>query len=254
MKHVGAFLAAGLVLAANVFVLVRVARNRSGSPPAAVELTERELRLVRPFRESTALFLELTWQPAWRGLTFENGPGWFDRAKLEELGYDCRLPVTDPSAPEHYRMMSAREAFAVLQYKEAASTDGGEGRLTMSRLVAVDAGRDPALLRSKYPDAQRFLIVPSLVRLLYQVKWDPNTRRYLPDAYLCGSVVQMQVNQIAVPPSQRGVFEALGKSSYEFFGTPEGRARGPRYSAILYYGNHHEPWIGACHLIPTTSR
>jgi hypothetical protein len=248
MRRRGAFLAAALVLAADVFVLVKAAQNRSGSPSSTIELTERELRLVRPQRESTALFLDLVLEPPPISAGSDDGPGWFNQAKLEELGYDCRLPLTDPSAPEHYRRMPAREAFAVLEYRKAVPAEAGESRLTWSRLVAVDAGRDPTLLRRKYPDARRVLIVPSLVRLFYQVKWDPNTRRYLPGAYLRGSVVQMRVNQISLPPSQRRVFETLGHSSYDYFATPEGRARGPRYSAVLYYGKNYEPWIGSCRL------
>ena len=252
MKRRGPFLAAALVLAADAFVLVKAAQNRSGSPTATIELTERELRLVQPQRESTALFLELAWEPARRDFKFEDGPGWFNQAKLEELGYDCRLPLSDPSAPEHYRLMPAREAFAVFEYGEAVPAEAGDSRVTLSRLVAVDAGRDPTLLRRRYPDARRVLIVPSLVRLFYQVKWDPNTRRYLPGAYLRGGVVQIQVNQISVPPSQRRVFETLGHSSYDYFAMPEARARGPRYSAVLYYGKNYEPWIASCRLLTAT--
>jgi hypothetical protein len=250
MRHPGIILAAAVVLAADAFVLVKAALNRSGSPAAVIQLTERELRLVRPQRESTALFLELAWEPApGRRFKFEDGPGWFNQAKLEELGYDCRLPLTDPSAPAHYRAMPAKEAFAVLEYNEAAWGDAGEDHSSWSRLLAVDAGRDFALLRKKYPDTRRVLIVPSLVRLSYEAKWDPNTRRYAPGAYLRGAVVQMLVSEISVPPSQRRVLESLSQTTYNYFATPEARARGPRYSVVLYYGRNYEPWIGSCRLI-----
>ena len=55
MRRIAILLAAALVLAADIFVVVKAARNRSGPPIATIELTERELRLVRPQRESTAL-------------------------------------------------------------------------------------------------------------------------------------------------------------------------------------------------------
>jgi hypothetical protein len=251
MRCPGIILAAAVVLAADAFVLVKAAHNRSGSPAAAIQLTERELRLVRPQRESTALFLELAWEPApGRRFKFEDGSGWFNQTKLEELGYDCRLPLTDPSAPAHYRAMPAKEAFAVLEYNEAAWGDTGEDRSSWSRLLAVDAGRDFAVLRRKYPDTRRFLIVPSLVRLhYYEVRWDPNTRGYAPGAYLGGAVVQILVSEISVPPSQRRVLESLSQTTYDYFTTPEARARGPRYSVVLYYGRNHEPWIGSCRLI-----
>jgi hypothetical protein len=231
MRHGGVLLAAALVLAADAFVLVRVAHNRSGPPATAIELTERELRLVRPFRESTAWFLRLTWGPSARSFRFEDGPGWFDKSKLEELGYDCRSPLNDPEAVARYRAMPAREAFAVLEYSEGS----GNG------LVAVDAGRDFTKLRSKYADTRRYLIAPCLVRLIYQTKWDPVNRREAPGAYLRGTIAELLVSEIAVPPSQRGVFAGLSETADRSNTSP-----GPRYSALLYYGKDHEPWIGPC--------
>lgn len=254
MKRPGMLLAAILVLAADGFVLIRVAHNRSGPPAAAVELTERELRLVRPQRESTALFLQLAWEPAAGRYKFEDGPGWFDKAKLEEIGYDCRPPLSDPQAVARYRLMPAKEAFAVLEYNAAAGADSGPDRATRSRLLAVDVGRDLALLRSKYPDTRRFLIAPCLVRLIYQTKWDPSTRREAPGAYLRGTIGQMLVREISVPPSQRSVFESLHQNTYAYFTTPEARLRGPRYSAVLHYGRDHEPWLGSSRLLAASPR
>lgn len=250
MRRIPILLAAALVMAADISVVVKAARNRSGSPIATIELTERELRLVRPQRESTALFLELAWEPAWgRGrFQFEDGSGWFNQAKLEEIGYDCRLAPSDPSAGAHYRAMTAKEAFAVLEYREAGGGGVGDGRSAASRLVAVDVGRDFAPLRQKYPDA-RFLIVPSLVRLLYTVEWDRNTRRDAPGAYLRGAVVEMLVGQVSVPPSQRSILQALSQTTSDYLATPEAQARGPRYSVVLYYGRNYEPWIGSCRLL-----
>jgi hypothetical protein len=250
MRRIAILLAAALVLAADILVVVKAARNRSGSPLAAIELTERELRLVRPQRESTALFLELAWEPAWGWgrFQFEDGPGWFNQAKLEEIGYDCRMALSDPSAAAHYRAMTAKEAFAVLEYREAGGGGVSNDRSAWSRLVAVDVGRSFAPLRKKYPDA-RFLIVPSLVRLLYTVEWDANARRDAPGAYLRGAVVEMLVGQISVPPSQRSVLQALRQTTSEYLATPEARARGPRYSVVLYYGRNYEPWIGSCRLL-----
>jgi hypothetical protein len=248
MRPIGVLLAAAIVLTADIIVVLKAAQNRSGLPIATIELTERELRLVRPQRESTALFMELAWEPAWGRFKFEDGPGWFNQAKLEEIGYDCRLALSDPSAAAHYRAMPAKEAFAVLEYSEAGGSGVGNDRSSWSRLVAVDAGRDFMLLRKKYADT-RFLIVPSLVRLLYTAKWDPNTRKDAPGAYLRGAVVEMQVGQVSVPPSQRSVLQALSQTTSDYLAMPEARARGPRYSVVLYYGRHYEPWIGSCRLL-----
>lgn len=243
--------AAALVLAADGFVLVEASHNRSGSPGAAIELTERELRMTRPQRDSTALLLELTWRPRGQMFKFEDGPGWFDKSKLAELGYDCRLALTDPLARAHYRAMPAREAFAVLEYRDAAGAGQGLDSSTQSRLWAVDAGRELAALRKKYADSQRYLIVPAVVRLVYAEKWDANTRRYAPGAYLRGAVVDLQVAEISVPPSERHVLESLGPITEDYLATEESRSRGPRYSAVLHYGRNNEPWIDSCRLIPT---
>jgi hypothetical protein len=254
MIRPGILAAAGVVLAADAFVLVEAAYNRSGPPRPAIELTERELRLARPQRDSTAMFLELAWRPKWDPFKFEDGPGWFDKSKLEELGYDCRLPPADPLASGHYRAMPAREAFAVLEYGPADAAGEGPDSATRSRLRPVDAGKDPAALRKKYADSGRYVIVPAVVRLAYTGKWDDNTRRYAPGAYLRGSVLGLLVPQISVPPSERRVLESLGRTTEDYFATEEARSRGPRYAAALHYGRNFEPWIDSCRLIPTAPR
>ena len=246
MRRPGILLAAALVLAADTLVLVKAAYNRSGSPATAIELTERELRLERPQRESTALFLRFAWQPAPRSFTF-------GRDKLEELGYNCSLPLTDPSAPAYYRALPLREVFAVLEYNQAGWAGPGEVRAAGSRLNPVDAGRDFAELRKKHPDTQRFLIVPALVRPSYRADWDPATRTYAAGGHLVGAVVEVLVKEICVPPSEHRVLESLSHTD-DYFATPEGRTRGPRYSVVLYYGRNHEPWIGSCRLIAPAQR
>jgi hypothetical protein len=254
MRRTGLILAVVVVLAADAFVLLKAALNRSGPPTSTIELTEREMRLVRPQSESTALFLHLTWEPAPNAHKFEDGPGWFDRAKLGELGFDCSVPLTDPSAASHYYAMSAREAFAVLHYDGAAAVDESADNAMRSRLVLIDAGRDPDTLRRKYPDPRRDLIVPSMVRLQYEAKWDSNTQRFSPAAYLRGAVVQLQVGEISVPPAQQRTLGTLRETTYEYIRTPTEPARSPRYSVVLSYGKNYEPWIDSCRLIGVAQR
>lgn len=130
MKRLELLSAVAVVLAANTWVLVGVALNRSGAPSAVVELTEREAHLVRMGEENTGLTVRLVWA----------GPtGWLDRAKLEELGFK--------SAPWQW----PKQAFAVLERQ-------------VGRLAAVDAARNAAPLRKRYADSKRYIIAPCMVR------------------------------------------------------------------------------------------
>jgi hypothetical protein len=250
MKRPGVLLAAALVLAANAVILAKVAYNRSGTPTAAIELTEYELRLMRPQRESTFLYLRLQWHPLASRFRFEDGPGWFNQAKLQDLGYDCRFPLADPAAPEHYRAMQAKQVLAVLEYKPGMPPVEQDEAAALSHLEAVDAGLDFDALRQKYPSQGRFLIVPATVRLFFEQRWNPDTRSWLAGAFLQGRIMELLPGEISVPHSQRQIFEALSELSDPYFSTPAGRARGPRYAAVLNYGRNHEPWIGACRRLP----
>ena len=130
MKRLELLSAVAVVLAANTWVLVGVALNRSGTPSAVVELTEREAHLVRMGEENTGLTVRLVWA----------GPAdWLDRAKLEELGFK--------PAPWQW----PKQAFVVLERQA-------------ERLAAVDAARDAAPLRKRYADSKRYIIAPCMVR------------------------------------------------------------------------------------------
>ena len=78
---------AGAVLVlANGAILVNVARNRAGNPDAVVRLTEREARAFIPPEDQTELMLILRLE--WQTALGPNGEDtWFDRARLEALGF-----------------------------------------------------------------------------------------------------------------------------------------------------------------------
>ena len=232
-------LAAALVLVSNAFVLAHVWRNRSGDS-TAIELTERELRLVRMQQESSALFFDLAWEPLNRPAEGPESP-WFTRPKLEEPGFDCSVNPDDPKADKFYRSMAAREAFAVLEYQT--------GETFRSNLRAIDVGREYEALRKRYPDSHRYLIAPSLVRLRLEAKWDPNTRKYETGAWLHGWVVQLQVSRISVGPCQP-LMQKLNQHTYEMLQTKSGKELAPRYAVVLRYGQSHEPWVESCRALP----
>ncbi len=130
MKKYGLISAIALLVIVNIIVLSGVARNRSGSPDAVIELTERELPLGfyrgAADRENTGISLRLDWNqyPAYSRFLHRNSRGfrydWFDQAKLEAVGFDCSRPLTDANSKLHYEKMLPKKAYAVLEYEGIA--------------------------------------------------------------------------------------------------------------------------------------
>jgi len=270
MRRSGAIIACGLLLATNLYVLVGVAWNRSGEPDAELVLTERELTL--PYRESdeeTGLALKLEWGE-W-GLWRDQEDLWFDKAKLEEIGFDCSFPPGLAGAPEFYRRQVSRKAWIVLEYdgtafqerldrlrkgidqvaadlqkRKATSQDlaaakerlqGSEKR--DSRLIPVDAGRDAGALRTRYPDRHRYLIVPASVRASVDPPCSPDpmtseqpTGRF---SRVAGMIDGILTDQINVPLRWRPLLTRIRTTSKE--------GNGPRYAVTLRFGRRREPWI-----------
>jgi hypothetical protein len=280
MNRIGIGAALGLLIAVNLLVLFGVARNRSGEPQSSLELTERELRFPWSREENTGLSLRLDWSMAgdWTAV-----PEWFGRAKLEEVGFDCSLPVDAPDALERYREVLSREAFAVLEFEGESwqaglrneeteletlrrDLEAGDAtrvqvdkserslewrRITRSRLFAVDVGHDPEKLRLMYPERSRYMILPALVRLRTDTEV-VDEELVLTDIY--GDVERILVGSIHVPRSHRPILDALLESeedSRNFLRMPvssvddDDEPQDPRFIVLLHVGRRHEPWIGA---------
>jgi hypothetical protein len=204
-----------MVVAANTFVLVGVAIDRSGGVVQKIELTERELPIWGASEDNTGIAVRL-----WQGRVLRADRA-LNRAKLTELGFDCNVPPEDPSAEWRYRKLTPRRAFVVLEYDGPAGAAGADRG---SNLAAIDAGRDAAALRSKYPDQNRYLIVPELIRL--RLSYDDGKPRSV-----VGDLAQSLVAEIHVPqPYARTLAELRGKP----------------YHLTLCYGKRYEPWICGC--------
>lgn len=232
MKYTIAVVAGSLVLVTDAIALLGAAYNRSGTPVAAIELTERELTLQRPFRESTALFLRLDWIPTRGSHPSGETTDWFNEAKLKEIGYDLRVPANDPSAPAYYRAIRSRQVFAVFEYKQDLPPDN----VLTSGLVAVDVGLRFDALRARYPDGRRYLIVPALVRAFHDNG---------PKKSLRGVVVQLVIRDISVPPHVRDVLAPFAPPAPDL-NRPlmvDDGIRSPRYAVTLKYGRNFEPWV-----------
>lgn len=288
---------AGLVILTNVVVLTGVAYNRGGESEAEITLTEREVPLsYEAFRseENTELALRLHWlNPAvrWQGLMVEPRPepDWFDQAKLEAVGYDCSLPLSDPSAEQHYDKMLPREAFVVLEYGGQAWTrwlaewdrdkvfmaeqvdkrkrskqdldrlSDAYDRLpkTGSRLLAVDVGSDPIKLRQRYPERNQFVIVRAEMRL-YLVRERKTASGEHSPAHLHGQVMQLLIDSVHVPFDQRVALDTVSRLKAKDRLTPHGpfvrleEMKEPGYEVILRFGKRHEPWITAIRPLTTS--
>jgi hypothetical protein len=203
-----------VVVVANLVALASVARNRSGEPEAELWLTERELPRAPWTDESTGVFLRLEWARSPPG-SKADWP-WFERAKLESLGFDCSHPADAKDAAKHYARVVPREAYVVLELDGRPENP----RETASRLVPIDAGIDPAGLRRLHPDRARQLIVPAVVSPAWK------------DGLVFGRIRQLRVSQVHVP---KDVAQ----------GVPALRQRGtaaPRYEVLVRFGRRLEPW------------
>lgn len=247
--------AAAIVLVSNLAALGGAAWNRRGGPDAVLELSERELALPPAAAENTALALRLRWtdpantrrSPA-RQAPSSGGPApssegqapwpgdtapWFDRAKLEELGFDCSLPLDDAHLAR-YRAMPPRRVFAVLEHGgeawrrvEQAAASRGEDAGRMSRLVVVDAGLDRAALRVRWADRSRAVVVPAIAVL----SADRNSGGRFS---LRGRIAQVFPSQLNVPRPMNGVLAPLQART--------GDAPGVRYRVWVAWGSS-DPWV-----------
>jgi hypothetical protein len=275
MRRAGPILAAAVVILANVVALVGVARNRAGTPEAEVRLTERELPLSPWTDENTGAFLQLEWQRSFPGSKIETP--WFDRAKLESLGFDCSYPAEGKDARERYGRMVPRSAYVVLEYDgpawrrwlEAREAEPEKkdalpenARVSASRLVPIDVGRDPDDLRRLYPDRTRSLIVPAIVAPRWTLLEEHEGARD-GKAVLSGRIQSILVSEVHVPKdlgTSLAALRAADAAVPEPVKARDGERRGPpvpqrrhtppRYEVRLRYGARREPWVAGVSLLP----
>lgn len=221
--------AVGLIVLANALALLQAARNRWGEPDAEIELTERELSLVRP-EDQSGVLLRLKWSgPSLprvvRDAAADPRNDWLDTAMLQALGFDCSVPPSAPGALDHYRRLPVRRCFVALRLGEAAA--GADDSAT--RLAAVDAALRAPDLRSRYPDRSRVVILPAAV----SVRLDGRGGRDSPES--------------AAEPRIRGWISYLPRDinvprpfSERLRPLPADK---PRFSVRLRFGALHEPWV-----------
>jgi hypothetical protein len=248
MTRTGLSLAAAVVVVSNLWALGLAAVNRQDEPQATLQLTERELGLVSARTENSAMSLRLKWtDPSGR-----REAGWFDRAKLEELGFDCSRPIGRENA-KHYRTMPARRAYVAMEYdgpawqRYVAALPAGADSTTaegLSHLVLVDVARDAARLRARHPDRTRVVVAQAVVRIV--AVQDVGGPRFLK-----GQVLEVLPMELNVPRDLRRTLDPLVATTARPRATgPAGAAplpHAPRYVATVRWGRSLEPWIDAVH-------
>jgi len=277
MRRYGIYVALLLVLIANAVVLGGVQYNRSGTPEATVELTERELHVGYAHDENSSVSLRLNWN------RMADRSEWFDRKRLEELGYDLgAMTDADDRAGRRYRTGQERKAYAVLEYdgpawqtwladerqklaKMQAEVESGKvtaktlesaqkrlvwNESNTSRLLAVDVGRNPEALRQRYTDRSRYIITPALVRLNYRYPVKEKGVVKEP-ARVYGSISRILTDSIHVPGEMQAPLAALQRRSSKYRspvyyeGVKQAEPQQPHYRVTLVYGKRFEPWVSA---------
>jgi len=269
MKRPWLTAALALLAVSNIWVLIHVARNRAGSPDAELDLTARELVYYGGRSDDSSVMLMLRWQnpaPEYE-IPGIDWPGWFDRKKLEELGFDLRVPADAKGAARHYQNQRSREVFVALEfdgpawqgwlkmreprlhlesrYNQELSVEQRleVERQTESRLVAVDAGLDPAALRLKYPDRHRVMIMPGLARAVWEDARRPSADDPGHPAGVRGAITRLSIEEIYLPiPMSRLLDPQFSYIPWTYTGS-ELKIVPPPYAMILRVGSLYEPWV-----------
>jgi hypothetical protein len=213
MKRAGLLLAVMLVIIANLIALSGVWYNRGGAPSSVITITERELPLFTSNEDDSGVALRMKWLRA--DHREPGGDDWLDRAKLEELGFDC-----PPTGLEH-DIRDWRKVLVVIELQDNAK----EG----STLAPVDAGLDHDSLRRMYSDRERHIIAPGVV----QMRHNPDAER---GKKLTGRIQYLLPAMIHVPKVHAGYLSGLEERSPDAEGPP-------RYAVTLRYGRRLEPWV-----------
>jgi hypothetical protein len=257
MKRAHRWMLAGglaLIAVANAIALGGIMYNRGGTPEATLRLSERELQA--PYgamdSENSGLSLAIDYQVAGSaraGLPIQPEQGdWLDRGKLAELGIrppparriesDLRsfapavthevLLVLELDGPAYRAELARACAPAENERSEAVAKARCEHqREAASRLFVVDAGRDVAELRHRYPDRSAYAIVRGRITVGRMVAAGHDE--------VTASVSGLAIDELNVPLRLRAA-------------VANAKPRRPGQAAAAYvatvnFGRRLEPWI-----------
>jgi hypothetical protein len=254
-----------IILLTNAVALGGAGYNRSGEPECQLQLTQRELQHSswREGKDSSGITLTLNWRIEQADLNDSNFamysnrwgiPGWLDRGKMAELGFDVdKFAGTAADYVRRHKELQAREVLLVLELngqtyqnhmQRSASYVEQTRKLLQaspaneelkrkaknaeenyryeqsqgSRLFVIDAGLDVQKLRTAYPDRAHYAIVHGLIR--------PATMQIKNESRIGGNIAEVHANSVNVPFAYRQVFN-----------------NAEPYEVTVAFGKRLEPWL-----------
>ena len=246
-----AWLALSVVLLSNAVALGGVWYNRSGEPEAQLLLSERELQRVYGGwlrdEDDGVLRLQLSWQRPGDGWQLP----WLDQAKLRELGFSATDEQTFNRQPARqvwlvleldgplYRgqVQQARQALAAAEAELGGKPesevlrqerDDRQRRLQFveqqaSRLMLVDAGGDAQVLRQRWPNRQRQVLLAGSIE----------PYRHGTEAGY-GATIRLQNDRLSVPHAYREQARGWERGHEQ---------TGFKARVEVAFGRRHEPWV-----------
>jgi len=217
-----------LVLVANLAPLAGWWWNRSGTPLATLDLSEREAGVRWGGDEDTSVWLQL-----WRADEWDRRPqaSWADSASLASLGFEPdRLATHEVVELAAWRPVR-RPAWVLLRLEEE------DGSRVGSRLVPVAVGSDPGALYRQAGDRTMHFVLRGVVR----VDRDPAPVDSLTGA-LTGETWWAALDMVS--PMRLHVPRSLIAALEDLAAGPAPGAD-PRYLARLNMGRFHLPWVTA---------
>ncbi|MBM4273188.1 MAG: DUF4824 family protein [Deltaproteobacteria bacterium] len=266
MRRYGFLGAILFLLLVNAVLFFRVAYNRWGVPQERITLTGREIEMEGGVYQPGTKMVERK-RPTSIRLKYSHSCPWFDAAKLESIGFDCRVP-SDKDAFLYDLKVRPRRTFAVLEYEGRAYEtwrheteekiedledkwkrgeiksdsylkDMKDSLVSNTRLFPIDVGNDPGVLRQRYPDRRRLMIAPVVARMISGGAHGAHPQ----------GTISLQVNSIYLSDPQRTRLAEIlrqlqankGKPDYPGgWLAPEQRRR---LRFTICYGRTYEPWV-----------
>jgi hypothetical protein len=252
---------AALLLVVSIGALLLAARWNRGGAAQFIELTERELGLPYTWengREDDDAELRLVFRWQLRAEP-QDARVWLSDTRLRELGFGTGVPAGAPEAEQVYGRSLPRLAWVAFEYDGptwrlieqrrtlAAPDRHGDAAHDSSRLVPIDAGLDPLVLRRRHASGARTVVMPGIIHMRYAMD-----QALGPSVW--GWVPQLVSNDVSVPARLRERLRGLKPRSPG--ATPEMNAESapagvaPRYDVKLGVGRLGAVWVEDLRLRP----